>query len=105
MVEFIESREEFIKIVKDSRAVVIHFSTHVRASKNMINDALDNFSDESEFTAIGFYQIDVGKMEEVAEEQQVSDLPTVLFFKAGKKVGTVVGPEIDEILDHLIELA
>jgi thioredoxin 1 len=42
-------------------------------------------------TGIKFYKVDVDKLGEVAANNEISAMPTFLFFKDGKKINMVRG--------------
>lgn len=57
-------------------------------------EALNN-----KYTNINFYKIDVDQEEndELCNKYNVSSIPYFLFFKEGKKIGEVVGSDIESV--------
>lgn len=44
-----------------------------------------------------FYKVDVDENSETAEKYEITGMPTIIFFKNGKKVATVVGANFSKI--------
>ena len=50
---------------------------------------------------VHFYKVDVEKLDTVAHKYKVQAMPTILFFKNGAVVSTVVGASIDKIKESI----
>lgn len=50
---------------------------------------------------IGFYKVDVDDSPDLAEDFDISAMPTILFLKGGEVVGKVVGANEAEIVANL----
>jgi len=56
------------------------------------------FADLSEkLTNIAFLKVDVDEVNEISQEEEISAMPTFLFYKNGEIVHKIVGADIDEI--------
>ncbi|KAK3854601.1 hypothetical protein Pcinc_038937 [Petrolisthes cinctipes] len=52
-------------------------------------------------TNVVFLKVDVDENEEVAQEYQITCMPTFLFFKNGKKVDSFSGASEDKIKEYI----
>ncbi|EFC38014.1 predicted protein [Naegleria gruberi] len=48
-----------------------------------------------------FVSVDVDQSQDIASQYSVSSLPTFLFFKAGSKLGQIVGADMDKVEDMI----
>ena len=82
--------EEFNDIIKSDRVNVFDFSATwcgpCRMMAPVIEDAADRHKKEWRF-----YQIDIDSAEELASKLDISAVPTIVVFKAGKELGRVSG--------------
>ena len=98
--EVIEIKEEdFKEKIKEGKVVVDCFATWCGPCK-MLSPILDQVARESE--GISFYKIDIDEAESVAEEYEISSIPTILVFENGELKNTSVGLKSkDEILEMI----
>lgn len=89
MVAIVSSKSEFDAALKHDGLVVVDFFATWCGPCKMIAPLLDKFS--AEYTAVKFLKVDVDELGEVAQEYEVSAMPTILFFKDGKVVQKVIG--------------
>lgn len=89
MVATVASKEEFQSALQHSGLVVVDFFATWCGPCKMIAPLLDKFSNE--YSSAKFIKVDVDELSEVAQEYEVSSMPTILFFKDGKVVEKVVG--------------
>ncbi|KAH3670845.1 hypothetical protein WICMUC_004814 [Wickerhamomyces mucosus] len=90
MVSQITSAEQFQTAIKSSKLVVVDFFATWCGPCKMIAPLLDRFSsDYAEQTE--FYKVDVDELGAVAQEQEVSAMPTIIFYKNGQVVDKVIG--------------
>lgn len=89
MVATISSANEFQDALKHDGLVVVDFFATWCGPCKMIAPLLDKFS--AEYTAAKFIKVDVDQFGEIAQEYEVSSMPTVLFFKEGKVIHKVIG--------------
>lgn len=62
---------------------------------------LDEYS--KEFPDVDFYKIDVEQLTPVAESQNVTAMPTVIFYKNGSEIDKVIGDDFKEIKEKIIK--
>lgn len=89
MVSAVTSKAEFDAALKHDGLVVVDFFATWCGPCKMIAPLLDKFS--KEYTAAKFIKVDVDELGEIAQEYEISSMPTVLFMKNGEVVGKVIG--------------
>jgi thioredoxin 1 len=89
MVTTVKSAQEFKEALNHDGLVVVDFFATWCGPCKMIAPLLEKFS--VEYPSAKFIKVDVDELSTVAQEYEVSSMPTLLFFKGGKIVQTVVG--------------
>ncbi|ODQ81617.1 hypothetical protein BABINDRAFT_32391 [Babjeviella inositovora NRRL Y-12698] len=89
MVSVITSTDEFKTVIQSENLVVVDFFATWCGPCKMIAPLLEKFS--KEYTTASFYKVDVDELAEVAASQEISSMPTLLFFKKGVVVAKVIG--------------
>lgn len=89
MVTVIHSKEEFDAALKHTGLVVVDFFATWCGPCKMIAPLLDKFS--AEYTSAKFIKVDVDELSAIAQEYEISSMPTVLFIKDGQIVSKVIG--------------
>lgn len=89
MVQVISSQGEFDEALKHDGLVVVDFFATWCGPCKMIAPLLDKFS--AEYTSAKFIKVDVDELGPIAQEYEVSSMPTVIFIKEGKVLGKVIG--------------
>lgn len=89
MVATITSKQEFTDALTHDGLVIVDFFATWCGPCKMIAPLLDKFSQE--YTSAKFIKVDVDEFGEIAQEYEVSSMPTVIFFKGGKIVTKVIG--------------
>lgn len=103
MVTVISSEEEFKNAISASNLVVVDFFAVWCGPCKMIAPMLEKFS--KEYTSAKFYKVDVDQLPSVAASNEVTSMPTLLFFKSGELVGKVIGANPAAIKQTLDKLA
>ncbi|CAI5760039.1 unnamed protein product [Candida verbasci] len=97
MLQNIQSSQQFSSALQnDQDMIILDFFDSCTHCTNM-NQKLDEFSDMYEDKNFRFYKVNIDEDKELADDYAVSSIPTTLFFKKGKIVDKVVGPEPNEI--------
>jgi thioredoxin 1 len=95
MVAEIKTLEQVKTELKYEGLVVLDFfATWCRPCK-MIAPILEKLA--TEYSNAHFFKIDVDESPDVSQEYEVSAMPTVLYFKNGVKIGSVVGANVPQI--------
>lgn len=89
MVATVASKAEFQEALKHDGLVVVDFFATWCGPCKMIAPLLEKFS--KEYTSAKFIKVDVDELGEVAQEYEVSSMPTILFFKNGQVINKVIG--------------
>jgi len=108
MVHEIATKDEFKeKVLDDSsgKLIVVDFHAQWCGPCKMIAPKIEAMS-KNDFPDVVFYKVDVDDNEEVAQEQDISAMPTFLFFKNGKKCedDTVMGANEGKIKEAIEKL-
>lgn len=98
MIKEITSKE-FKEVIKDGKVVIDFFATWCGPCK-MLSPVMDEIS--SELKNVNFYKIDVDKNEDVAMEYGIMSIPTIIIFKDGKVVNSIVGLKSKDELINII---
>lgn len=94
----ITSKDEFTKAIASGTSFVDFYATWCGPCK-AIAPMVEKFSNE--FTNIAFYKLDVDEVSDVAASEQISAMPTLVLYKDGKAVETIVGANIQKIKSAL----
>ncbi|CDK28354.1 unnamed protein product [Kuraishia capsulata CBS 1993] len=103
MVAVIKSKEEFQSVISSESLVVVDFFATWCGPCKMIAPLLEKFA--AEYSSAAFYKVDVDELPEVAGANEVSSMPTILFFKKGEVVGKVIGANPAAIKQTIASLA
>ena len=91
--------EEFNESIKDGKVLVDCFATWCGPCK-MMAPLLDEVAKEN--TTHKFYKLDIDEAEEIAEEYEISSIPTLLLFENGelknKSIGLISKDDIEKLL-------
>jgi thioredoxin 1 len=90
MVNQITTVEQFQTAISSSKLVVVDFFAVWCGPCKMIAPLLERFSNEYAETT-EFYKLDVDELSSVAQEQEVTAMPTIIFYRDGKVVDKVIG--------------
>jgi len=100
MVKEINS-EEFKEVIKEGKVVVDFFATWCGPCK-MLSPVMDNIANDLQ--DVKFFKVDVDKNEDIAREYGIMSIPTIIVFKNGEIVNTLVGLRSkDELLEFIKE--
>lgn len=103
MVQVIKSEEEFKTAISAANLVVVDFYAVWCGPCKMIAPMLEKFS--KDYTNVDFLKVDVDELPSVAQSNDVSSMPTLLFFKSGELVGKVIGANPAAIKQTIDKLA
>lgn len=103
--QVIKDLEEFQKILKEngSKLILVDFYATWCGPCKMIAPVLEELS--KKHLNVVFCKVDVDEAEDVAQNYEISAMPTFLFFKNGEKIKEVVGANRDEIKKQLEALS
>lgn len=80
------------KVIKEKKSVVVKFTANWCMPCKMIKPHLKKLAQEYD-GKIKFYEVDVedGENSEIVTKYDITNLPTLLIFKDGKVVSSIVG--------------
>lgn len=91
---------EFEELIKQDTLTVIDFSATWCMPCRMLKPILERVADKVEDVAI--YNIDIDEFEKVAQRYRIFSVPTLVAFREGKKVDSLVGlNSLEEIVDFI----
>jgi thioredoxin 1 len=95
MVAELTSISEYNEAIKYSGLTVIDFFAVWCGPCKMISPVIEQLAASNK--GAHFFKVDVDKTPDVSAEQDVTAMPTLMFYKDGQKVGTVVGANLQKI--------
>lgn len=94
----LDDKNSFDSALKDAEGlVVVDFYADWCGPCKRIAPQLEKLA--SEKTSVEFYKVNVDVNTDVTSEQEISAMPTFLFFKDQKRVHEVVGASFDKIVE------
>jgi thioredoxin 1 len=102
MVKEIKTLDEFKKETSYDGLTVIDFYATWCGPCKVIAPIVDQL--ESQNPSVHFFKVDVDGAPEVAAENGITHMPTILFYKNGEKVETVVGANVNKIREAVSTL-
>lgn len=103
MVTTVKSKAEFDAALKHSGLVVVDFFATWCGPCKMIAPLLEKFSQE--YPLVKFIKVDVDELGQVAQEYEVTAMPTIFFIKDGAVVHKVLGAQPQVIKQALTQYA
>ena len=100
-VQYIKNNEEFNKIIKENKLVVIDFTATWCGPCKQVGPLFEKLHADNVFPNVTFWKIDVDENEETPESCEISAMPTFQFFKDGKKADEVVGASIEKVKEMI----
>lgn len=90
--ERIKKKDFESKVLKESTLVILKFTADWCSPCKMINEHLQKLINEYN-GKVKFYEIDVEDDEnsEIVSKYEITNLPTLLFFKNGKVINSIFG--------------
>lgn len=91
---------DFDEIINSDELTIIDFSATWCMPCRMLAPILEQVADER--TDVNFYNIDIDDSEEIAKRYRIFSVPTLMAFKQGKVIDSLVGlNSFDEILEFV----
>ncbi|KAF9961966.1 hypothetical protein BGZ72_000589 [Mortierella alpina] len=90
-VQTIASQEEYQKILSDAEATKLTWCGPCQTIKPFV----EKYSDE--YPHVAFVKVDVDAFEKLADDAEVTAMPTFQFHKANKKIAELKGDEAPEL--------
>lgn len=80
---------EFDDLINNETLTVVDFSATWCMPCRMLKPILEQVTEE--FDDVDFFEIDIDDNEEIAKRYRIFSVPTLVCFKAGKKIDSLVG--------------
>lgn len=94
------TKEKFDEIINGEKLTVVDFSATWCMPCRMLKPILEKA--ESRMEEYSFYNLDVDDQEEIAKRYRIFSVPTVVCFKKGKKIDSMVGlNSYDDVVDFI----
>lgn len=91
---------EFDLLINDENLTVIDFSATWCMPCRMLKPILQRVADKCDYASI--YNLDIDENAEIAKRYRIFSVPTLVCFKNGKKIDSLVGLNtFDEIVDFI----
>ncbi len=92
--------ENFDETINSKNMTVVDFSATWCMPCRMLKPILEKV--ETKFKDVKFYSLDIDESEDIAKRYRIFSVPTVLCFKDGKKVDTLVGLNpYDDVVEYI----
>lgn len=103
MVVSITEEEKFIEFVADEKNgyVLVDFFAEWCGPCKRFAPTLERLS--SEWTSVKFYKVDIEILDNVAEEEKITSMPTFVLYNNGREIGRVTGASEDRVLGLLLQ--
>ena len=94
------NEEHFDKLINDKNLVVVDFFATWCMPCRMLKPIMERV--EAKLNDVNFYSVDIDESEEISKRYRIFSVPTLVAFREGKKVDSLVGlNSFDDILDFV----
>ena len=91
---------DFDELISDKSLKVVDFSASWCMPCRMLKPILERVAEK--ITDVNFYNLDIDENEEIAKRYRVFSVPTLVCFRDGKKVDSLVGlNSFDEVVNFV----
>ena len=93
--------EEFENLISNKTVTIIDYSAVWCGPCRMIHPIVEHLADKYK-SKYHFYEIDIDSAENIALRQNITAVPTIVVYKAGKELGRTSGYQEFEELEKFI---
>jgi len=97
----ITSEKDFNELINDEKLSLIDFYADWCAPCQMIKPILEKL--DSKYDNVNIGKVNVDNLPQIAGKFGVMGIPTLIFFKSGNQVETIVGLRSEDDLSNIIE--
>jgi len=91
---------DFDDLINNETLTVVDFSATWCMPCRMLKPILERVTEE--FDDVDFFEIDIDENEEIAKRYRIFSVPTLVCFKSGKKIDSLVGlNSYDDIVEFV----
>ena len=92
--------ENFDEIINSDKLTIIDFSATWCMPCRMLKPIMERVAEAHKDVA--FYNLDIDECEAIAKRYRVFSVPTVMAFRSGKKLNSIVGLNPYEVVDVFV---
>jgi thioredoxin 1 len=90
--------DELEECIKNNKSVVIYYGA-VWCRSCVKNSAIfETLATLEEYTNVKFYKVDIDKIPDAKESQEIVSIPLIIGYKSGKEVNRSVGVSTDTLV-------
>ena len=93
--------ENFDEIINNEQLTVVDFSATWCMPCRMFKPIIERLS--TKITDVKFFNLDIDNCEEIAKRYRIFSVPTIVCFKAGKKIDSMVGLSSADDIETFID--
>lgn len=94
------NEEQFDKLINNKNLVVIDFFATWCMPCKMLAPIMERV--EAKMQDVKFYSVDIDESEEISKRYRIFSVPTLVAFREGKKIDSLVGlNSFDDIVDFV----
>lgn len=95
--------EEFENLIGNKTVTVVDFSAVWCGPCRMLHPIVEHLSDKYK-GKYHFYEVDIDSAENIALRQNITAVPTIIVYKAGKELGRTTGyQDFDELEKFILD--
>lgn len=96
-----DSVNDFDELINSEELTIIDFSATWCMPCRMLAPILEQVADKLDY--VSFYNLDIDENEEIAKRYRIFSVPTLMAFKQGKVIDSLVGlNSYEDVLDFVI---
>jgi thioredoxin 1 len=92
MVISVSSHSEFKSYINQGKLTVVDFYADWCGPCRAVAPRYDQLS--SQYPSVNFLKVNTDTQEQIASEEQISAMPTFVFYKGGRRIHTITGADI-----------
>ncbi|KAF8844206.1 thioredoxin [Paxillus ammoniavirescens] len=90
-VEDIKSKAQFDELINSGKTIFIDFHATWCGPCKVISPIFQGFANDPRGDNVGFYKVDIDDQAEIAQEVNITAMPTFKVFKDGESIGSLIG--------------
>ena len=96
-----DSVNDFDELINSEDLTIIDFSATWCMPCRMLTPILEQVADKVDY--VSFYNLDIDENEEIAKRYRIFSVPTLMAFKQGKVIDSLVGlNSYEDVLDFVL---
>ena len=96
-----ENELQFDEIINSENLTIVDFSATWCMPCRMLMPIVEKLAEKLDY--VNFYNIDIDENEEIAKRYRIFSVPTLMAFKQGKMIDSLVGlNSYDDVMDFIL---